>query len=149
MALLRLLGAGWVLVRADALLPREAQGLMAGERVLLYMQNCPQFVVAYYAIVRANAVVVPELGTQTYKILRAQGLSIPPDLKAEIEGGGVTAPGGAGGPPGGMTEALAAEQAASANMAMQPSPSALSAFNPNEMMSKSLSQDGEGYEWWM
>ena len=28
MALLRLLGAGWVLVRADALLPREAQGLM-------------------------------------------------------------------------------------------------------------------------
>ncbi len=56
-------------------------------------------------------------------------------------------PGGAGGPPGGMTEALAAEQAASANMAMQPSPSALSAFNPNEMMSKSLSQDGEGYEW--
>lgn len=40
---------------------------------------------------------------QTYKILRAQGLSIPPDLKAEIEGGGGGAPGGApggGGPPG-------------------------------------------------
>jgi hypothetical protein len=29
---------------------------------------------------------------QTYKILRAQGLSIPPDLKAEIEGGGEGAP---------------------------------------------------------
>jgi hypothetical protein len=56
-------------------------------------------------------------------------------------------PGAAGAPPGGMTEALAAEQAASANMAMQPSPSALSAFNPSQMMSKSLSQDAEGYEW--
>ncbi len=40
---------------------------------------------------------------QAYKILRAQGLSIPPDLKAEIEGGGGSAPGGAppGGPAGG------------------------------------------------
>jgi len=48
---------------------------------------------------------------QTYKILRAQGLSVPPDLKAEIEGGapGEAPPGGApggdmggamGGPPG-------------------------------------------------
>jgi len=43
---------------------------------------------------------------QTYKILRAQGLSIPPDLQAEIEGGGAPpAPGGApmgGGPMDGM-----------------------------------------------
>lgn len=42
---------------------------------------------------------------QCYKILRSQGLSIPPDLKAEIEGGGPAggAPGGPGGaPPGGM-----------------------------------------------
>ena len=30
-----------------------------GDRVLLYMQNSPQFMVAYYAILRANAVVVP------------------------------------------------------------------------------------------
>lgn len=37
---------------------------------------------------------------QAYKILRAQGLSIPPDLKAEIEGGGGSAPGGAGAPGG-------------------------------------------------
>lgn len=36
---------------------------------------------------------------QTYKILRTQGLSIPPDLKAEIEGGGV--PGASGGASGG------------------------------------------------
>ena len=30
-----------------------------GERVLLYLQNSPQFVIAYYAILRADAVVVP------------------------------------------------------------------------------------------
>jgi fatty-acyl-CoA synthase len=34
-------------------------GVARGERVLLYMQNCPQFIVAYYAILRADAVVVP------------------------------------------------------------------------------------------
>jgi fatty-acyl-CoA synthase len=34
-------------------------GVARGERVLLYMQNSPQFIVAYYAIMRANAVVVP------------------------------------------------------------------------------------------
>jgi len=30
-----------------------------GDRVLLYMQNSPQFIIAYYAILRADAVVVP------------------------------------------------------------------------------------------
>ncbi len=30
-----------------------------GDRVALYMQNSPQFVIGYYAILRANAVVVP------------------------------------------------------------------------------------------
>jgi fatty-acyl-CoA synthase len=34
-------------------------GVRAGDRVLLYLQNSPQWVLAYYAIVRANAVVVP------------------------------------------------------------------------------------------
>ncbi|MDB5796576.1 MAG: AMP-binding enzyme family protein [Paucimonas sp.] len=34
-------------------------GVQAGDRVLLYMQNSPQFVLAYYGILRANAVVVP------------------------------------------------------------------------------------------
>jgi len=42
--------AGW--------LQHEA-GVRKGDRVLLYMQNCPQFIVAYYAILRAGAVVVP------------------------------------------------------------------------------------------
>src|SRR6202047_1314889 len=34
-------------------------GVRQGDRVLLYMQNSPQFVIAYYSILRANAVVVP------------------------------------------------------------------------------------------
>jgi fatty-acyl-CoA synthase len=34
-------------------------GIKRGDRVLLYMQNSPQFIVAYYAILRADAMVVP------------------------------------------------------------------------------------------
>lgn len=34
-------------------------GVQDGDRVILYMQNCPQWVVAHFAILRANAVVVP------------------------------------------------------------------------------------------
>ena len=34
-------------------------GVQPGERVLLYLQNSPQFVIGYYAILRADAVVVP------------------------------------------------------------------------------------------
>ncbi|WP_418315072.1 long-chain fatty acid--CoA ligase [Piscinibacter sakaiensis] len=34
-------------------------GIKAGDRVLLCMQNSPQWVLAFYAILRANAVVVP------------------------------------------------------------------------------------------
>ena len=41
--------AGWL----------QAQGVKQGDRVLLFMQNSPQFVLGYYAILRANAVVVP------------------------------------------------------------------------------------------
>ena len=37
----------------------QAKGVQAGDRVLLLMQNCPQWVVACYAIARANAVLVP------------------------------------------------------------------------------------------
>ncbi|HVL36289.1 MAG TPA: long-chain fatty acid--CoA ligase [Burkholderiales bacterium] len=38
---------------------QQRLGVAPGERVLLDLQNCPQFVVAYYAILRADAVVVP------------------------------------------------------------------------------------------
>ncbi len=34
-------------------------GVQRGDRVLLYLQNSPQWVIAYYAILRADAVVVP------------------------------------------------------------------------------------------
>src|ERR1700728_3139961 len=34
-------------------------GVRKGDRVLLMMQNSPQFVISYYGILRANAVVVP------------------------------------------------------------------------------------------
>lgn len=37
----------------------HAQGVRSGDRVILLMQNCPQWVVAHFAILRANAVVVP------------------------------------------------------------------------------------------
>jgi fatty-acyl-CoA synthase len=41
--------AGWL----------QGVGVKAGDRVSLFMQNCPQYVVACYGILRANAVVVP------------------------------------------------------------------------------------------
>ncbi len=41
--------AGWL----------QSKGVARGDRVLLFMQNSPQFVVAFYGIVRADAVVVP------------------------------------------------------------------------------------------
>jgi fatty-acyl-CoA synthase len=34
-------------------------GVKKGDRVLLYMQNSPQFIIAYYAVLRAGAVLVP------------------------------------------------------------------------------------------
>ena len=34
-------------------------GVRKGDRVLLYAQNCPQWVIGYYAILRADAVAVP------------------------------------------------------------------------------------------
>jgi fatty-acyl-CoA synthase len=41
--------AGWL----------QSVGVKRGDRVLLFTQNCPQFVAAYYGILRADAVVVP------------------------------------------------------------------------------------------
>jgi fatty-acyl-CoA synthase len=38
---------------------QEDLGVAKGDRVILYMQNSPQFVVAFYAILRADAAVVP------------------------------------------------------------------------------------------
>ncbi len=41
--------AGWL----------QSAGVRAGDRVGIYLQNCPQFVAALYGVLRANAVVVP------------------------------------------------------------------------------------------
>jgi fatty-acyl-CoA synthase len=38
---------------------QQVCGVRRGDRVLLDMQNCPQFVIAFYAILRADAMVVP------------------------------------------------------------------------------------------
>jgi fatty-acyl-CoA synthase len=38
---------------------QQGCGVGRGDRVLLYAQNCPQFIIGYYAILRANGVVVP------------------------------------------------------------------------------------------
>jgi fatty-acyl-CoA synthase len=46
-------------VRVAGYLEREC-GVRKGDRVLLFMQNSPQFVIGYYGILRANAVVVPQ-----------------------------------------------------------------------------------------
>ena len=37
----------------------QQAGIKAGDRVLLYMQNSPQHIIGFFAILRANAVVVP------------------------------------------------------------------------------------------
>lgn len=37
----------------------QQQGVKRGDRVLLQMQNSPQFIIAFYAILRADAIVVP------------------------------------------------------------------------------------------
>ena len=49
-----------VLQKAERLAARlAALGVQKGDRVVLNMQNCPQLVIAHFAILRANAVVVP------------------------------------------------------------------------------------------
>jgi fatty-acyl-CoA synthase len=46
-------------VRALAGYLQQRCGVKRGDRVLLYAQNSPQFIIAYYAVLRADAVVVP------------------------------------------------------------------------------------------
>lgn len=56
----RVLSYADLLARVEALAGwLQAQGVGKGDRVLLAMQNAPQFVIAYYGIMRADAVVVP------------------------------------------------------------------------------------------
>src|SRR3954464_7948464 len=56
----RVLSYSQVIAQSERLAARlHAMGVRKGDRVLLDMQNCPQLVVAHFAILRANAVVVP------------------------------------------------------------------------------------------
>ena len=61
---LQYLGTAWSYRRlhdgAEALAAGlQVLGVRRGDRVMLDMQNCPQLVIAHFAILRANAVVVP------------------------------------------------------------------------------------------
>jgi fatty-acyl-CoA synthase len=54
------LSYGNVQRQAESLAAHLCQmGVQSGDRVILLMQNCPQWVIAHFAILRANAVVVP------------------------------------------------------------------------------------------
>jgi fatty-acyl-CoA synthase len=71
---------------------QQACGVAHGDRVLLYMQNSPQFVLAYYAILRANAVVVPvnpmNLAGELRHYVEDTGAStifVPQDLLPQVE----------------------------------------------------------------
>jgi fatty-acyl-CoA synthase len=56
----RVFGYAEVQREAERLAARlHALGVRRGDRVLLDMQNCPQLLIAHFAILRANAVVVP------------------------------------------------------------------------------------------
>lgn len=66
-------------------------GVRRGDRVLLYMQNSPQFVIGYYAILRADAVVVPVNPMNLSEELRhyvldagARTVLAPQDLWAQV-----------------------------------------------------------------
>ena len=61
---LHFLGRQWtwrqLVAEAEALAGAlQARGVAKGDRVLLFMQNCPQFVVAFHAVLACGAVVVP------------------------------------------------------------------------------------------
>ena len=56
----RVFGYAEVLQKAERLAAfLQGLGVQKGDRVVLNMQNCPQLVIAHFAILRANAVVVP------------------------------------------------------------------------------------------
>jgi fatty-acyl-CoA synthase len=60
-------------------------GVRRGDRVILCMQNCPQLIVAHFAILRANAVVVPV--NPMNKAQELQHYITDPDAKVAITTG--------------------------------------------------------------
>ena len=70
---------------------QQVCGVRKGDRVLLYMQNSPQFVIGFYAILRADAVVVPVNPMNLTEELRhyvsdagARTILAPQDLFAQV-----------------------------------------------------------------
>ncbi|WP_427915471.1 long-chain fatty acid--CoA ligase [Ramlibacter sp. MMS24-I3-19] len=86
----RVLTYAQVVAQAERLAARlHALGVRKGDRVMLDMQNCPQLVIAHFAILRANAVVVP-----VNPMNRAEELKhyiLDPDAKVAIATGDVAA----------------------------------------------------------
>jgi fatty-acyl-CoA synthase len=86
----RVLSYSQLLQQCERLAARlHALGVRKGDRVLLDMQNCPQLVIAHFAILRANAVVVP-----VNPMNRAEELKhyiADPDAKVAICSGDVAA----------------------------------------------------------
>ena len=77
--------------RLAGFLQREC-GVRRGDRVALYLQNSPQFIIAYYAILRADAVVVPinpmNRALELAAIVEDSGAQVviaPQDLFANVE----------------------------------------------------------------
>lgn len=71
---------------------QQACGVKRGDRVLLYLQNSPQWVISYYAILRADAVVVPVNPMNMTEELRhyvqdtgAAVAIVPQDLLAQMQ----------------------------------------------------------------
>jgi fatty-acyl-CoA synthase len=67
----------------------HALGVRKGDRVMLVMQNCPQLLIAHFAILRANAVVVP-----VNPMNRAEEIKhyiLDPDAKVAITTGDLAA----------------------------------------------------------
>jgi fatty-acyl-CoA synthase len=74
--------AGWL----------QSQGVQRGDRVALFMQNCPQYLTAFYALNRADAVAVPlnpmNKAQELARYLQdagARGLICSADLMAVVE----------------------------------------------------------------
>ena len=58
----------------------HSAGVRQGDRVILLMQNLPQLVLAHFAILRANAVVVPVNPMNTARELGARAVAKEVDL---------------------------------------------------------------------
>jgi fatty-acyl-CoA synthase len=100
--------AGWL----------QSRGVQRGERVLLYLQNSPQWVIGYYAILRADAVVVPVNPMNRRDELRHYvddtgakvaivGQELLDEVAPHIAAAGPAGPGG----PGGLASVLVATYA--------------------------------------